>query len=181
MNLNDRKRQTSKAVQLELALGDRGEASMAQRSAELSVAAHENESSGRDRLMELVVMDSNVKTAIKRVKKNKGSPGIDGMNVKELERGLAEQWGTLREQLLSGTYQPKPVKRVEIPKPDGGVRQLGIPTVVDRFIQQAILQVLQPRFDPTFEPQLRIPAWEKRARRCTRRSRVHPGRTPLGC
>lgn len=150
MNLSDGERQTSKAVQLELALGDRGEASTAQRSVELSVAAHENESSGRDCLMELVVMDSNVETAIKRVKKNKGSPGIDGMDVKELGNAFAEQWGTLRQQLLSGTYQPKPVKRVEIPKPDGGIRQLGIPTVVDRFIQQAILQVLQPRFDPTF-------------------------------
>lgn len=150
MNLNDRQRQKSKAVQLELALGDRGEAPNVQRSAELSVANHEHESLGRDHLMELVVMNSNVKTALKRVKKNKGSPGIDGMKVKELESHLAEHWETIRQQLVEGTYQPKPVKGVEIPKPEGGVRQLGIPTVVDRFIQQAILQVLQPRFDPTF-------------------------------
>ncbi len=150
MNLNDRTRQTSKEVQLELALEGRSEAPSVQRSAELSIATQGNESSGSDHLMELVVEDSNVKAAIKRVKKNKGSPGIDDMNVKELEAYLVEHGKSLRQQLLAGTYQPKPVKRVEIPKPDGGIRQLGIPTVVDRFIQQAILQVLQPRFDPSF-------------------------------
>ena len=150
MNLNGKTRQTSKGVQLELALESRGEAPMVQRSAELPIATQGNESSGSDHLMELVVEDSNVKTAAKRVKRNKGSPGIDGMSVKELDAYLVEHGGTLRQQLLAGTYQPQPVKRVEIPKPDGGVRQLGIPTVVDRVIQQAILQVLQPRFDPTF-------------------------------
>jgi RNA-directed DNA polymerase len=81
---------------------------------------------------------------------NKGSPGIDGMRVEELPGYLKQHWPTLREQLLSGTYQPQPVRRVEIKKPDGGVRKLGIPTVLDRMIQQAVMQVLQRRWDPTF-------------------------------
>ena len=87
---------------------------------------------------------------MKRVRQNQGSPGIDGMTVGELPKHLAENWEALRAQLLDGTYQPKPVKRQPIPKRGGGVRELGIPCVLDRFIQQAILQVLQPRFDPTF-------------------------------
>jgi group II intron reverse transcriptase/maturase len=150
MSLGDIERQTSNGEQLELTWGDRGEALGAQRSAEISKSIQGDESLGSDHLMELVVKDSNVRAAVKRVKKNKGSPGIDGMSVKELEPCLAEQWNVLRQQLLAGNYQPKPVKRVVIPKSDGGVRQLGIPTVVDRFIQQAFLQILQPRFDPTF-------------------------------
>jgi RNA-directed DNA polymerase len=75
--------------------------------------------------------------AYKRVKANKGSPGIDGMKVGELSGYLKQHWPSIREQLVRGTYQPQPVRRVEIPKPDGGVRKLGIPTVLDRFIQQA--------------------------------------------
>ena len=100
--------------------------------------------------MEEVVERGNAKAALKRVKQNKGSPGVDGMTVDELPEYLVEHWEEIREQLLAGTYQPKPVKRQEIPKSGGGVRELGIPTVLDRFVQQAILQVLQPRFDPTF-------------------------------
>ena len=100
--------------------------------------------------MERVVERNNCIAALKRVKKNKGSPGIDEMTVEELPAYLAKNWLALREQLLSGTYQPKPVKRQPIPKSGGGIRELGIPCVLDRFIQQAILQVLQPRFDPTF-------------------------------
>jgi group II intron reverse transcriptase/maturase len=88
--------------------------------------------------------------ALKRVRKNKGSPGIDGMTLEELPGHLAKEWTRLREELLAGSYQPKPVKRQEIPKSNGGVRELGIPTVLDRFIQQAILQVLQPKIDPSF-------------------------------
>jgi len=84
------------------------------------------------------------------VERNKGGPGIDGMTVEELRGYLKEGWPEIRGELLSGGYRPQPVKRVEIPKPAGGVRKLGIPTVVDRFIQQAILQVLQPLWDPTF-------------------------------
>ena len=101
-------------------------------------------------LMERVVESSNVKAALKRVKQNKGSPGVDGMTVDELPKYLAENWMQLREQLLAGEYQPKPVREVEIPKSDGGMRKLGIPSVVDRFLQQSILQVLQPMFDGSF-------------------------------
>ncbi len=100
--------------------------------------------------MERVVDNCNLKAALKRVRQNKGSPGNDGMTVDDLPRYLAENWAALREQLLAGTYQPTPVREVEIPKGDGGVRKLGIPSALDRFIQQSILQVLQPMFDPTF-------------------------------
>jgi len=100
--------------------------------------------------MEAVVERRNLQLALKRVKQNKGSPGMDGMTVGELADHLRVYWPTLREQLLAGTYQPQPVKRRTIPKSDGGERELGIPTVLDRFIQQALLQVLQPRFDATF-------------------------------
>ena len=100
--------------------------------------------------MERVVERGNVKAALKRVKQNKGSPGVDAMTVDELPKHLVENWEMLRAQLLSGNYQPKPVREVEIPKSGGGVRKLGIPTVLDRFLQQSILQVLQPMFDPTF-------------------------------
>jgi group II intron reverse transcriptase/maturase len=100
--------------------------------------------------MEEVVERDNLKAALARVRQNQGSPGSDGMSTEELVPHLREHWPRLREELLAGTYQPQPVKRVEIPKKSGGRRHLGIPTVLDRFIQQAILQVLQPRFDPTF-------------------------------
>jgi RNA-directed DNA polymerase len=103
-----------------------------------------------ERLMEEVVERENLKEALKRVKANKGSPGVDGMTVHVLTDYLKEHWPAIREQLLSGTYKPQPVKRVEIPKPDGGVRKLGIPTVLDRLIQQAVMQVLQKRWDRTF-------------------------------
>ena len=100
--------------------------------------------------MEAVCERENCKQALRRVKSNKGSPGIDGMTVEELPEHLKEHWPAIREQLLSGTYKPQPVRRVEIPKPDGGVRKLGIPTVLDRFIQQAVMQVLQRSWDGTF-------------------------------
>src|SRR5437764_3033822 len=103
-----------------------------------------------EQLMEEVCERENCWQAYKRVKANKGSPGIDGMKVGELSGYLKQHWPSIREQLLRGTYQPKPVRRVEIPKPDGGVRKLGIPTVLDRLIQQAVMQVLQRRWDPTF-------------------------------
>jgi RNA-directed DNA polymerase len=103
-----------------------------------------------ERLMEEVVERENLKEALQRVKANKGSPGVDGMTVHVLTAYLKEHWPAIREQLLSGTYKPQPVKRGEIPKPDGGVRKLGIPTVLDRLIQQAVMQVLQKRWDRTF-------------------------------
>lgn len=101
-------------------------------------------------LMEKVVSRPNLLSALKRVRKNKGSPGIDGMTVGVLPAFLTAQWARIREELLAGTYQPAAIRRVEIPKSGGGVRELGIPTVLDRFIQQALLQVLQPEFDPSF-------------------------------
>src|SRR6266851_5755757 len=104
-----------------------------------------------NRLMEEVCERENLKEALQRVKANKGSAGVDGMTVDEITGYLKQHWPAIREQLLSGTYKPQPVRRVEIPKPDGGgVRKLGIPSVLDRFIQQAVMQVLQRRWDRTF-------------------------------
>src|SRR5271157_4391586 len=103
-----------------------------------------------EQLMEEVCERENCKQALARVKANQGSAGVDGMTVNELPEFLKQHWPAIREQLLSGTYKPEPVKRVEIPKPDGGVRKLGIPTVLDRFIQQAVMQVLQRKWDRTF-------------------------------
>ena len=101
-------------------------------------------------LMEEVCERENLKEALRRVRANKGSAGVDRMTVDGLPRFLKEHWPMIREQLLNGTYQPQPVLRVEIPKPDGGVRKLGIATVLDRFVQQAVMQVLQRQWDRTF-------------------------------
>lgn len=140
-----------KSEQLELALEARGEASQGQRSGEAPTTSSRYERSGDDhRLMEQVVGRANALAALKRVKQNRGSPGVDGMTVDDLAPYLVVHWETIREQLLAGSYQPQPVRRQEIPKPGGGTRTLGIPTVLDRFIQQCLLQVLQPQFDPTF-------------------------------
>jgi RNA-directed DNA polymerase len=118
---------------------------------ELLPATNDPESPARtNRLMEEVCERENLKDALRRVKANKGSAGIDRMTVDGIADYLKQHWPAIREHLLSGTYQPKPVRRVEIPKPDGGVRKLGIPTVLDRFIQQAVMQVLQRQWDPTF-------------------------------
>lgn len=103
-----------------------------------------------EQLMEAVCERKNCQQALARVKSNKGSAGIDGMSVEQLPDYLRQHWPTIREQLLRSTYKPQPVKRVEIPKPDGGMRKLGIPTVLDRFIQQAVMQVLQRSWDHTF-------------------------------
>jgi RNA-directed DNA polymerase len=119
--------------------------------AEPPVAACDSETPAKtDRLIEEVCERENLKKALKQVQANKGSPGIDRMTVAKLPDFLRKHWPALRDQLLRGTYQPQPVKRVEIPKPDGGMRKLGIPTVLDRFIQQAVMQVLQKQWDPTF-------------------------------
>ena len=137
--------------QMELALEARGESPHGQRSGEAPTTSHGDGGSGGDhRLMERVVERTNALAALKRVKQNKGGPGVDGMTVGELSAYLATHWEGIREQLLAGTYQPQPVRRHDIPKPGGGTRTLGIPTVLDRFIQQCLLQVLQPQFDPTF-------------------------------
>jgi len=136
--------------QLELPFEDRGEAPKVERSVEALTAPAGVEGSGASDLLERVLSRSNMQVALKRVRKNKGSPGIDGMTVEELPQWLRGNWSTVREQLLAETYQPQPVRRQEIPKPGGGRRELGIPTVLDRLIQQALLQVLQPLFDPGF-------------------------------
>jgi group II intron reverse transcriptase/maturase len=136
---------------MELALTGGDEVPKGQASGEAGRATHGEERSGLDRsVMERVVERRNAMEAFKRVQRNKGSPGSDGMTVDELEPYLREHWPMIREQLLAGTYQPSAVKRQLIPKSGGGMRQLGIPTVLDRFVQQLILQVLQPVFDPTF-------------------------------
>jgi RNA-directed DNA polymerase len=116
-------------------------------SAQVGGTSREDQGNG---LMEKVVARGNMWAALKRVEQNKGAGGIDGVQVDELRDLVREAWPQVREGLLSGTYQPRPVRRVEIPKPGGGTRQLGIPTVLDRLIQQALLQVLTPILDPTF-------------------------------
>ena len=103
-----------------------------------------------DHLMEEVCERENLQRAWQRVRRNKGAPGPDGMTIDDAKSYLREHWPDIRSRLLKGDYQPQPVKRVEIPKPDGGVRKLGVPSVVDRLIQQALLQVLQEQWDPTF-------------------------------
>src|SRR5690625_3589852 len=101
-------------------------------------------------MLERILSRENLLLALQRVEKNKGSHGVDGMQVESLRMYFVEQWHNLKEQLLTGTYFPHPVRRVEIPKPNGGIRKLGIPTVIDRFLQQAIAQVLTQIYDPTF-------------------------------
>ena len=103
-------------------------------------------------LMTEVLDSENLKRALAQVRRNKGAPGIDGMTVDEISAHLKANWPAIRAQLVAGTYQPKPVKRVEIPKPDGRKRLLGIPTVTDRFIQQALAQVVQRQWEPHFHP-----------------------------
>lgn len=120
--------------------------------AELSPAARERTKAEAtsDRLMELVVERGNMWTAYERVMRNKGAPGVDGMTVDELKAWLRSHWPTVRAALLKGSYMPRAVRAVDIPKPAGGVRTLGVPTVADRLIQQALLQILQPIFEPEF-------------------------------
>ena len=147
-------RQKTRPEQLGLAFPteSRGEAPRAGgKGTEALMAKRGNENpADTERVMEEVCERENCKQALRRVQANRGSSGVDGMNVGELADYLGQHWPAIREQLLSGTYRPQPVKRVEIPKPDGGVRKLGIPAVLDRFIQQAVLQVLQKRWDRTF-------------------------------
>jgi RNA-directed DNA polymerase len=101
-------------------------------------------------LLQAALRRENLQKAFKSVRANKGAAGVDGLDISQTVRHLATAWPAIREQLLAGTYRPSPVRRVRIPKPDGGERELGIPTVTDRLIQQALLQVLQPLLDPTF-------------------------------
>lgn len=142
--------QPQMARQLALPLEGTGEARRVERSEEAPTAVNGNERPRASGLMDLVVERQNLFAALKRVQKNKGSPGTDGMRVDELADHLRANWPRIREELLSGTYQPNAVRRHAIPKSNGGERLLGIPTVLDRFIQQAVLQVLQPLFDRDF-------------------------------
>ena len=152
MSLKDDKQQNIQ-TQLDFSFALTGEAREAGREGtESSGVTSGPESPARtDRLMEEVCERENLKEALRQVKGNKGSAGVDGMTVGQLPDYLKQHWPAIREQLLNGTYEPQPVRRVEIPKPDGGgVRKLGIPSVLDRFIQQAVMQVLQRRWDRTF-------------------------------
>src|SRR4051794_17569175 len=152
MSLKDDKQQNIQ-TQLDFSFALTGEAREASREGtESSGVTSGFESPAKtDRLMEEVCERENLKEALQRVKANKGSAGVDGMTVGQLTDYLKQHWPAIREQLLNGTYEPKPVRRVEILKPDGGgMRKLGIPSVLDRFIQQSVLQVLQKRWDPTF-------------------------------
>src|SRR6516165_4620819 len=145
---------TRQTIQYSLALelGDQGETPVnGYQGAEPFMAKPAPESPAlTEQLIEEVCDRENLVRAWKRVRQNKGGPGVDGMTIDDAKDYLREHWPSIRSQLLEGTYQPQPVRRVEIPKPDGGVRKLGVPSVVDRLIQQALLQVLQKRWDPTF-------------------------------
>lgn len=139
-----------KSIQLELPFDCRGEASVIRRSGQAKAATGADEHPGAASLLGLALERENLLRALKRVRQNKGSSGVDGMTVDELPTYLKQEWPRLREEILAGKYEPQPVRRHLIDKPGGGKRELGIPTVLDRFIQQALLQVLQPIFDPTF-------------------------------
>src|SRR2546425_4671907 len=151
MNLRSDQRQNVQG-ELDFSSPPAGDAREARREeTESPPAMHAPESpASTNRLMEEVCERENLKEALRQVKGNKGSAGVDGITVNQLTDYLKQHWPVIREQLLSGTYEPKPVRRVEIPKPDGGVRKLGIPTVLDRLIQQAVMQVLQRQWDSTF-------------------------------
>jgi RNA-directed DNA polymerase len=122
-------------------------------SAEQSSVHNEGKSTGTsDSLWERIGERQNLYAALERVEANGGAPGIDGMTVKELRPYRKRHWLEVRASLDAEKYQPQPVRRVELPKPDGGARLLGIPTVLDRFLQQAVAQILTPRFEPVFSP-----------------------------
>src|SRR5438046_1500962 len=139
-------------VELNLGTGASGEAASAatQETEARAAKACLERAAAAGPSMEAVVERENLKKALAQVKRNKGAAGVDGMTVGDLPAYLKEHWLTIRAQLLDGTYKPQPVRRVEIPKASGGTRLLGIPTVLDRFIQQAVMQVLQADWDGTF-------------------------------
>src|SRR5438309_1313199 len=152
MNLESDKRLNIQ-LRLDFSSTPTGEARQAGREdiESLSVVSEPERPAATSRIMEEICERANLKEALRQVRGNKGSAGVDRMTVDQLGDYLKQHWPAIREQLLNGTYEPKPVRRVEIPKPDGGgVRKLGIPTVLDRFIQQAVMQVLQRRWDRTF-------------------------------
>jgi RNA-directed DNA polymerase len=148
--MSEERQKNQQQLAFQFAAGSEAPWGERERTEALRVRREAEDPAGNQRLMEEVCEQENLREALKRVRDNKGSPGIDGMTVDQLPEYLKQHWPATRAQLLSGTYEPKPVKRVEIPKPDGGVRKLGIPTVLDRFVQQAVQQVLQKQWDPTF-------------------------------
>src|SRR4029077_16698443 len=137
---------------LDLPMPGRGEAPRPlAREVEVATATSEPESPAPTAyLMEVICDPDNIEAALRAVVRNKGAPGVDGITVRQLPGILKTRWPEIEHQLLQGRYQPEPVRRVQIPKPAGGTRDLGIPTVIDRVIQQAVLQRLQPLWDPTF-------------------------------
>jgi RNA-directed DNA polymerase len=139
-------------LELDLPMPGRGEAPCLDwREVEAVTATAERESPApTEHLMEAICDSDNIETALRAVVRNKGAPGIDGITVQQLPGILKARWSEIENQLLQGCYQPQPVRRVRIPKPAGGTRDLGIPTVIDRMIQQAVLQRFQPQWDPTF-------------------------------
>lgn len=139
-------------LELDLPMSSRGEADgQDRREVEVVTARTEPEHPANTAfLMEAICDPNNIESALESVVSNKGAPGVDGITVKQLPGILKARWPEIEQQLLQGRYQPQPVRRVEIPKPDGGSRSLGIPTTIDRLIQQAVLQQLQPVWDPTF-------------------------------
>lgn len=144
--MDDKQQKTGKAASDAEARGEASEP----RTRGFESNAPTNATNDQSNLMEDVLDADNLKRAYKAVARNAGAPGIDGISTDDLKNYLAANWITVRRELLAGTYKPKPIKRVEIPKPNGGLRKLGIPTVLDRFIQQAVMQVLQRQWDPTF-------------------------------
>jgi RNA-directed DNA polymerase len=150
--MGDKRQKNRLQMALAFAAEGRSEAPKARREGTESATAKRRTQSPApaEQGMEAVCERTNCLRALKRVKANQGSPGIDGTKVGELPGYLKQHWPAIRERLLHGTYEPQPVRRVEIPKPDGGVRKLGIPTVLDRFIQQAVMQVLQREWDAKF-------------------------------
>lgn len=137
------------STQVERTAATRGEATREAASDEVNGPRHETGDTGSALLVAALARE-NLQQALKRVRANRGAAGVDGLDIDQTSRHLVTAWPVIRKQLLSGTYRPSPVRRVTIPKPDGGQRELGIPTVTDRLIQQALLQVLQPLIDPTF-------------------------------
>jgi len=152
--MNDRRQKTQQVEQLHLPFtpgvaGEAQDAAGGRVEAFISPHAHQSPTNPQT-VMQEVLQSENLVAALEQVQANKGAPGVDGLTVKQLPDYLRVHWRQIKQQLLEGTYKPQPVRRVEIPKPDGGVRKLGIPTVLDRFIQQAVQQVLTRRWDPTF-------------------------------
>jgi RNA-directed DNA polymerase len=139
-------------LELDLLMPGRGEATRLDwQEVEAVTATTERESPApTEHLMEAICDSDNIEAALRAVVRNKGAPGVDGITVQQLPGIFRARWSEIENQLLQGRYQPRPVRRVTIPKPAGGTRNLGIPTVIDRVIQQAVLQRLQPQWDPTF-------------------------------